>query len=248
MTARILVVEDNEFNRVFMIHQLENLGYLTDIAVDASNALDMMSKSPYDLVFMDCMMPVMDGYSATAAIRQREGSSRHTAIVAMTANALDEDREKCLAAGMDDYLSKPIDLARLQAVLHRWLPDSASAARPRDGSAPVDEARLHLVSDGDAAGLRHLIAVYLKSTSDDISHLRQAVRAESVEEVHRIAHGCAGASESFGMTAIVGPLRDLVAMAKQGRLSDSAGPLVEEAGKEFGRMKSFLETKKDLYF
>jgi len=241
--SRILVAEDNQFNRFYILHQLQNLGYQPDVAADGRQALELLSKKDYDLVFMDCLMPEMDGYDATAAIRKREDGSRHTPIVALTANAVEGDREKCLAAGMDDFLLKPVDLGRLQAILGRWLPSGSSSAGPDIEPSPVDEDRLRLVSDGDLSGLRRLMSIYLKSTAEDIARLGQAVREGSAAEVHRIAHGCAGASESFGMSGIVPPLRRLIAMAKEGQLTDSAAPLVEEAQAQFDRIKSYLEAR-----
>jgi HPt (histidine-containing phosphotransfer) domain-containing protein len=163
---------------------------------------------------------------------------------------------------MDDYLSKPIDRAHLQAILDRWLPrPSAPPARTEAGAAaakaapkpadpppespPVDEERLRLVSDGNPQGLARLIATYLRSTQDDMQHLRQALKDGSAKEVHRVAHGCAGASETFGMTAIVTPLRELMNLTKQGRLTKSATLLLDQAQREFDRIKSYWKARQD---
>ncbi|MBK5292778.1 MAG: PAS domain S-box protein [Acidobacteriia bacterium] len=114
----VLLVEDNAINQRVAIRALEKLGCLVDLAVDGLEALDMTGRIQYDLLFMDCHMPRMDGYQATAEIRKREeGTGRHTPIVAVTANAMKGDREKCLLAGMDDYLSKPIDMQNLRRIL-----------------------------------------------------------------------------------------------------------------------------------
>jgi CheY-like chemotaxis protein len=118
--GRVLVVEDNAVNRKVAVALLDKLGYVADTAADGIEALEAMRRTRYDVVLMDCQMPRMDGYQATAEIRRRE-QGEHTPIVAMTASAMASDRERCLAGGMDDYLSKPIDRATLSAALRRWM-------------------------------------------------------------------------------------------------------------------------------
>jgi two-component system, sensor histidine kinase and response regulator len=115
----ILVAEDNPQNRNVALRQLDKLGYTAEAVTTGLEALEASERTRYDVVLMDCQMPGLDGYDATRAIRLREGSSRHTKIVAMTANALTGDREKCLEAGMDDFIAKPVKLASLKAVLER---------------------------------------------------------------------------------------------------------------------------------
>ena len=128
--ARVLIVEDNLVNKVLVVRRLQTWGYFVDAAANGLEALDALAKAGYDLVLMDCQMPEMDGYSATEEIRRREGASKHTTVIAMTANALEGDRDRCLAAGMDDYISKPIDWDEMRAMLERWsVAGSMTAAR-----------------------------------------------------------------------------------------------------------------------
>jgi signal transduction histidine kinase/DNA-binding response OmpR family regulator len=134
--ARILVAEDNPVNQQLARAMLLRLGYQTDVAGNGQEAVESVMQVPYDLVLMDCQMPVMDGFEATKLIREREGTARHTHIIAVTANAMEGDRDRCLAAGMDDYLAKPFRAGDLRRVLGKWLPGAGDVEPDGD-----DEAR-----------------------------------------------------------------------------------------------------------
>jgi PAS domain S-box-containing protein len=116
----ILLAEDNNTNRKVALHQLKLIGYEADSVTDGQQVLDILTQCNYDLILMDCQMPNLDGYQTTQEIRRREGHDRHTIVVALTANAMKGDREKCLAAGMDDYLTKPVKVPDLKAMLEYW--------------------------------------------------------------------------------------------------------------------------------
>jgi CheY-like chemotaxis protein len=130
---RILVAEDNVVNQKVACRILEKLGFRVDVAADGEAAFRAWSSGRYDLILMDCQMPIMDGYEATRKIRAREGAAEHIPIIALTAHAMKGADNECLSAGMDDYLSKPIDRERLQGTLRRWLDDEADSTEQAAG-------------------------------------------------------------------------------------------------------------------
>lgn len=137
--ARVLVAEDNPVNQRVASHMLNKLGYRCDIASNGKEAVEMLAQLPYDLVLMDCQMPEMDGYTATRSIRQREeGGDRHTPIIAMTANAMREDRARCLDAGMDGFIPKPIALEELETAMECWIPNEVKPGAESSTPNPSD--------------------------------------------------------------------------------------------------------------
>jgi len=158
----VLLVEDNATNRLVASRMIEKLGYVVEVAENGREAIEAMtatmtgpSQKHYDVVFMDCQMPVLDGYEATRAIRELEGDARHTPIVAMTAAAMTGDRDACIAAGMDDYIAKPIRPELIRTALAKWAPDTIvdgeeSTAQAGSSPAPddvIDRARLELLAE-----------------------------------------------------------------------------------------------------
>jgi signal transduction histidine kinase/HPt (histidine-containing phosphotransfer) domain-containing protein len=228
---RILLVEDYVINQDVAIRQLKNLGYSADVANDGLAALKALESARYDIVLMDCQMPVMDGYDATAKIRSREVTGLHIPIIAMTANAMMGDREKCIAAGMDDYITKPIEADDLKRVLEQWLPSwSAQAAKKLETNldvfvpetiSPIDKKRLLDAVGAEGQIPPQFVEFYRSQMSEELSRLRIAVRSESAEEVIQIAHGCAGMNANCGMLAVVAPLRELERLARTGNLDDA---------------------------
>jgi CheY-like chemotaxis protein len=123
-TVRVLIAEDNAVNQRVAVRMLEKLGLRADVAGNGREALQQFEMLPYDLVLMDCQMPEMDGYEASLEIRRREKPGQHSVIIAMTAEAMSGAREDCMAAGMDDYIAKPVRLEDLSAIMNKWLQET----------------------------------------------------------------------------------------------------------------------------
>jgi len=237
---RVLVVEDNPVSQKIALLQLEKLGHRADGVSNGLEALTALEKLPYDVVLMDCQMPVMDGFTATAEIRRREGAGKHTRILALTANALASDREKCLAAGMDDFLSKPVSPDDLRKALARGPAASAATASPAvEASAPIDWQRLHDIAGDDSQMLKEMIEMYLQQTAEQFEELRVAIEAANAGDVHRLAHSCKGTSATCGVMSLVSPLRELEYMGRDGKLGGAA-QLFSQVTREFDRLKELL--------
>jgi len=260
-SLRILLVEDYVINQDVAQRQLKKLGYGADVVDDGLAALEALELDLYDMVLMDCQMPVLDGYEATVEIRKREtavAGSRHTPIIAMTANAMMGDREKCLAAGMDDYITKPIQSGDLQRVLEQWSPPWSPQSPPKpprpakkiaaksltsaqETLLPIDKKRLlDAVGDGDQIP-SEFIEFYRNQMSEELNRLRIAIRSRSTDEVIQIAHGCAGMNANCGMIAVVAPLRELERMGREGNL-DGAELIAEQVNVGLERIRLVLTT------
>jgi two-component system sensor histidine kinase/response regulator len=243
---RVLLVEDNPVNQKVAVRMLEKLGCRVDLAANGKEAVMMVTALPYDVVFMDCEMPEMDGYEAAGVIRRSEAPGRRVPIMAMTAHALAGDREKCLAAGMDDYISKPVRRDDLARALDMWALARTTGAAPADAvSKPgieaslVDLQQLREAAGGDPEAVLGLVGTYLRETDDLMGRLRTAIGSGAAKEMGQIAHGCAGSSAQLGLASVVPIFRRLEEMSKQGRLTDTAD-LVEELERELERARVFL--------
>jgi signal transduction histidine kinase/CheY-like chemotaxis protein len=198
----VLLVEDNLMNQKVAVHQLNLLGYDVDVASNGREALAMLERAAYAAVLMDCQMPEMDGFEATRRIRAGEHTSgRHIAVIAMTANAMTGDRERCLEAGMDDYLSKPILRDRLESVLAGHVRRHAAAYKDAERPAVLDMDRLRELFDDDRDAMQSMLSFFVINTRPIVHALQQALVSEDIpavlDHLHRLAGSCGnlGASQ-----------------------------------------------------
>ncbi|MGA3180962.1 MAG: response regulator [Verrucomicrobiota bacterium] len=230
---RILLAEDNLINQRVAVAQLKKLGYTPDVVSNGLEAFEMAGQKPYDVILMDCQMPQMDGYEATTHIRMREKNEgrKPVYIIAMTANAMQGDREKCLAAEMSDYLSKPVKDSELKKALERApLLSAPGADEPSPDLVPpdvtsdndlVDLERLEAAANEDPGMLQELVDLYFAQAKDLMNGLRGAITAGSAKDVDHFAHKLVGASLACGMSAMVLPLRALERQGKEGHLTNA---------------------------
>ncbi len=209
----VLLVEDNKMNQMVGSKVLAKLGYRFEIAAHGGEAVQAVMLSHYDAILMDCQMPVMDGYEATGHIRRLEGDRRHTPIIAMTAAAMEGDREKCLAAGMDDYITKPVRPEVIAAVIEKWVLASSVPA-PVDAPAPgeppsvegvLDRNQVDLLrglDDGDGAVLAEVVTEYVEQSARQRDALVRAIELGDPPAVEGLAHSLRGASANVGATRL----------------------------------------------
>jgi CheY-like chemotaxis protein/HPt (histidine-containing phosphotransfer) domain-containing protein len=234
---RVLVVEDSKVNQLVTLGLLEQLGYDVDLAINGLEAVEAAASGRYDAILMDCLMPVMDGYEATARIRALPGAAHSTPIVALTASAMSDDRTRCLEAGMDDYVSKPLDppalaaaLARCRATRPRLTPigPPATPASLAHGGAPgsdavLDRAVLGRLQELGESFFRELIGLFLDDVPRRLVGIVEALEAGDATGAGRFAHSVKGSAANLGAGRLADLCAELEAMGDAGTLPGASG-------------------------
>lgn len=240
----ILVVEDNPVNQKVAFLQLTELGYAAHAVGNGREALEALSRMPYALVLMDCQMPELDGFQATKIIREREAlTGKHVPIVAMTAHAMAEDRYKCLNAGMDNYISKPVKPSKLKDILALYLSEKAQtpvsqAVTTSPNDEPVNIRDLRSRVGGKA--VREILETFLSSTASLMEQLDFAVSAHDSDKVHAAAHELAGSCDSISASELAQISRDLETASARADWSkiEQNYPVLKSA---FDRVSTYLQ-------
>ncbi|MZP30844.1 PAS domain S-box protein [Heliobacterium undosum] len=260
-TRPILLVEDNKVNQKLALALLNKIGLSVDVANNGMEAIQAVTEKAYDLIFMDCQMPELDGFETTQIIREWEQTTKqHIPIIAMTAMAMQGDREKCLHAGMDDYISKPIMLEQLIALLERWLPltdfdasypaispkkPSAGTATPAsDGASVIDMTVLQDILDLDDDEkqllLESLIATYMEESARLFEALRAAVQSLDTNGVEKIAHALKSSSASIGAVHFSKLCAQMEQLGHQRQQSEHMERILSWMDDEYGEVMSAL--------
>jgi len=197
---RILLAEDHHINRKLCLLMLEEFGTTADIAENGVEVLAALAEKDYDLILMDCNMPELDGYQATKRIREIEASplnvkQRRNYIIALTANALIGERERCLAVGMDDYLSKPFTASELRDALERSVGLKSQVAAIKPTTSRLDQ----LVAELDRESVAAMIQDYVRDIPLRIAEMEQLIAAAKTKDLERTAHSLKGVSATFGL-------------------------------------------------
>jgi PAS domain S-box-containing protein len=247
---RVLVAEDNVVNQKVALRMLARIGCRADVVANGQEAVDAVQRVPYDIVFMDCNMPELDGFAATAAIRASEGKKHHTVIIAMTANALKGDREKCLSSGMDDYVSKPVSQKELAVVVGRWSAPQQPAGTPAparesvvEGMPAIDTTRLDELAElGDEEDPHWLTTILQKFEEDSSARIVKLVVASETanpRELEQLAHALKGSCGNVGAKTMATIAHQLQVLGRGGSV-EGAGDLIAALEKEFARVKEGL--------
>ncbi len=243
--VRVLMAEDNITNQKVALAILEKLGYRADAVANGREAIRALETMPYDLVLMDCQMPEMDGYEATRQIRSPGSAvrNRKVPVIAMTAHAMKGDRERCLEAGMDDYISKPVEPKVLAEVLERWVnrrrgeKEAGSKGGPASATGMVfDQAAFLDRVSGDKELAREVLQLFLEDFPRQIEVLREALARSEAELVRRQAHTIKGASGNIGALALQG-----IALRFEKAADGEAEGLVREMEEAFMELKETLK-------
>ena len=255
--ARILLVEDNKSNQKVALRHIRNAGFAVDLAENGKEAITAYLNHAYDLILMDIQMPVMDGYQATGVIRKLElkqvQSSDKPAripIIAATANALEGDRQKCVGAGMDDYLTKPLKKKDIIDMIDKWLMLTASDTPPPpgaiEGPPPIDFPELLNEFDGDETALIRILTHFITLTTDQLPLIEEAILSGQAETISLEAHSIKGAAANLSAMDLFKAAEILERTAKENKLNDSMNAFIEmkKAFHHLGTYAKALTSKK----
>lgn len=240
---RVLVVDDNIVNQMVVVYMLQKLGCAAEVAADGWQAVAMHAAHAYDLILMDCQMPELDGYQATGQIRAREPALSRTPIIALTAHALTGEREKCLAAGMDDFMSKPIRPKVLRDMLGRWLHAVSAGDAPFQGTGEADE--LDAIQEMFGADFAELAVLFETDSPKRIGALRAAARERDAVAIAKVAHALSGSSASLGAGGLAALCKALELQTKSG-WPDDVESKIDAIEAEYARIETRLRAMAQL--
>ncbi len=257
-SLRILVAEDNLVNQKVILNQLSRLGFKADLVCDGQDVINAVQRTPYDLIFMDCNMPELDGYETTRRIRALERAGKlpelpaPIRIVALTANAMATDRAKCLEAGMSDYLSKPISVNQLKVILGQEAPPSepktveGGSYGPPSKGAVINRSVIEMIRSYEAAGqpglLRELAELFMQNCDRVLADMEKARQTGFITRLLELAHALKGSSSNLGLERLADVCGEMERRLRDGR-SEEAEARLASIKAEYRRSKEALENE-----
>jgi signal transduction histidine kinase/AmiR/NasT family two-component response regulator len=218
--SRILVADDNRVNQIFIVYMLQTFGCAVDVAVNGEQAVKMHASTDYDLIFMDCQMPILDGYDATAKIRAAENGAGRTPIVALTAHASLHDKEKCLAAGMDDFVPKPVQKQLLRDTLARWLKRGSITSAVAETASSLTANDFVEIRESIGVAFDDAALVFMNDFAPQkIAELREAISKNEPSSVSPILHSLIGSASMLGANTLAELCRNMSRESKIAGLS-----------------------------
>ncbi len=256
---RILLAEDNTVNQKVALKILEKMGYRADVSGNGIEVLQAINKIKYDLILMDILMPEMDGYETTRVIRKEYPEDSRPKIIAMTANAMQGDREKCIEAGMDDYISKPVRVEELQEALKKW--GEVIIEHKNDALAAIEkgmidfkiinERNIEILQDlqceDDVAFFVELLDIYIKDLPAAIANIKKAVAEKNSKNLQFTTHKLKGSSLTFGIEIIAGICDEIESLAKDSNFTPELSAHIEKLVGKYETVIKELEQLKDKY-
>ena len=250
----ILLAEDNYTNQKVALGLLRRCGLTTEVVNNGEEAFEAVRQKNYDLVFMDCQMPVLDGYEATTAIRGLPDQGKHLPIIAMTANALKGDREKCIEVGMDDYISKPVSLHAIEEILEKWLTDSddsqeeielpkvdsEDSSKNSESEVVIDREDLLERLGGDEELVQTILEAFLYDIPDKVKKLRTVIEAGDIKQIEDLGHMVKGAGRNISALAFQAVAYKIERAGSTGEIKETPD-FIDQLESEMERLKAEIE-------
>jgi len=253
-SRKILLVEDNIINQQVAVATLQRYGCMVDVANNGKEAVDRFKAAKYDMIFMDCQMPLLDGFEATKMIREYENSHNKnpTPIIALTANALDSDRLACLKAGMDDFMVKPIRLRMLSEIFNQFSVASnemidaelMNSEEVEDVQTHIDQSVLsELKTLLDKDQFQNVLTLFFEHTEERIEQLQQAINDRSLEQIESISHSMKGSCANIGASVLSGMCNEILQEVRAGNIPDQITDMLSAVKMEYAVIKQYLENQ-----
>jgi CheY-like chemotaxis protein len=269
---RILLAEDNVVNQKVALKQLQNIGCKADIAANGQEVLQLLTKIPYDLVFMDCQMPILDGFDATKQIlswqENKFAAGHRPVVIAMTANAMKEDRQKCIDAGMDDYISKPVSKEKLENILQLWNYNIQQKAQEKNLHLCIDSSitnildvnllnrenisidaiinwqHLHQLSENNSEFELELLEIFVSDVPSHLASVKDAIAVNDCLSIVREAHHIKGSAANIGAEQIHLSAEKIERLALEEKI-DNMMVLVNTIEEQITQIQEFLKAQKN---